>query len=56
MTEPVQEKFIEEVIKVIDRWSFEQCASCENGNMVSIEGMLDFYVVNAEIPWILLIT
>lgn len=42
MTEPAQEKFIEEVIKVIDRWSFEQCASCENGNMVSIEGMLDF--------------
>ena len=42
MTEPVKEKFIEEVIKVIYRWSFEQCASCEKGNMVSIEGLLDF--------------
>jgi tRNA(Ile2) C34 agmatinyltransferase TiaS len=42
MTEPVQEKFIKKVIKIIDRWSFEQCASCEDGSMISIEGMLDF--------------
>ena len=42
MTEPAQEKFIREVIKIVDRWSFEQCASCEDGSMVSIEGMLDF--------------
>ena len=42
MDEPAQEKFIMEVIKIIDRWSFEQCASCEDGIMVSIEGMLDF--------------
>jgi tRNA(Ile2) C34 agmatinyltransferase TiaS len=42
MDEPAQEKFIREVIKIIDRWSFEQCASCEDGIMVSIEGMLDF--------------
>lgn len=26
----------------MDRWSFEQCAFCEDGTMVSIEGMLDF--------------
>ncbi|MFW9999804.1 MAG: hypothetical protein ACFE9Q_04035 [Candidatus Hodarchaeota archaeon] len=38
----IQEKFIKDVIKVIDRWSFEQCAFCENGTMVSIEGMVDF--------------
>ena len=37
-----QEKFIEKVIKIIDRWSFEQCAVCEEGTLVSIEGMLDF--------------
>ncbi|UCD00469.1 MAG: hypothetical protein JSV23_06140 [Promethearchaeota archaeon] len=37
-----QEKLIEEVIKVIDRWSFEQCAYCENGTLISIDGMLDF--------------
>jgi tRNA(Ile2) C34 agmatinyltransferase TiaS len=39
---PIQEKFIGDVIKIIDRWSFEQCAFCENGTMVSIEGMVDF--------------
>ena len=42
MQESVQEKFISKVIKIIDRWSFEQCATCEDGIMVSIEGMLDF--------------
>ena len=42
MTGSEQEQFIKEVIKVIDRWSFEQCALCDDGTMVSIEGMLDF--------------
>ena len=42
MTEPAQEKFIKEIIKIIDRWSFEQCAFCEDGTMVSIDDMLDF--------------
>ncbi len=37
-----QEKFIEDIIKIIDRWSFEQCAHCENGTLISIDGMLDF--------------
>ena len=50
-----QEKFIEKVIKIIDRWSFEQCAVCEEGTLVSIEGMLD---LNNLIPsgsgWVLL--
>ena len=38
----LQDKFIKDVIKIIDRWSFEQCAFCENAAMVSIEGMVDF--------------
>ncbi|MFX1390135.1 MAG: hypothetical protein ACFE9Z_08745 [Promethearchaeota archaeon] len=38
----INEEFISSVIKVIDRWSFEQCAYCENGILISIEGMLDF--------------
>lgn len=38
----VQENFIEDIIKLIDRWSFEQCAYCDDGALVSIEGMLDF--------------
>ncbi|MFX1279955.1 MAG: hypothetical protein ACFFA3_11100 [Promethearchaeota archaeon] len=42
MTENVKDKFIKEVIKIIDRWSFEQCAYCEEGSIISIEGMLDF--------------
>ncbi|MFX1343915.1 MAG: hypothetical protein ACFFBC_02825 [Promethearchaeota archaeon] len=42
MTEVLRKKFISEVIKVIDRWSFEQCVFCENGTMVSIDGMLDY--------------
>ncbi len=37
-----QEKFIEDIIKIVDRWSFEQCAHCENGTLLSIEGMLEF--------------
>ena len=42
MEQADQEKFIEEVINIIDRWSFEHCAFCEDGTLVSIEGMLDF--------------
>lgn len=37
-----QEKFIEDVMKIMDRWSFEQCAYCDDGILVSIDGMLDF--------------
>ncbi|NVM35212.1 MAG: hypothetical protein HWN81_06430 [Candidatus Lokiarchaeota archaeon] len=37
-----QEKFIEEVANLIDKWSFEQCAYCNDGTLVSIDGMLDF--------------
>jgi hypothetical protein len=42
MLESIQKQFINEVIKIIDRWSFEQCAWCDDGTMVSIEGMLDY--------------
>ncbi len=37
-----QEKFIQEIMKIVDRWSFEQCAYCDDGILVSIDGMLDF--------------
>ena len=40
-----QENFINDVMEIIDRWSLEQCAHCEDGTMVSIEGMLDFKCV-----------
>jgi len=42
MTTSNQKEFIEEIYKIIDRWSFEQCAYCEDGSMISIDGMLDF--------------
>ena len=42
MAESLEDKFIKEVVKVIDRWSFEQCAFCEDGTIISIEAMLDF--------------
>ena len=42
MTTSSQEKFIEAIIKIIDKWSFEHCAYCEDGIMITIEGMLDF--------------
>ena len=42
MGEAKQEEFIEKIINIIDRWSFEHCAYCEEGALVSIEGMLDF--------------
>jgi hypothetical protein len=42
MSTKKQENFIDDIIKIIDRWSFEQCAHCEDGTLVSIEGMLDF--------------
>ena len=42
MEKSVQEEFIENVINIIDRWSFEHCAYCEEGALISIEGMLDF--------------
>jgi len=37
-----QEKFIEEVTKLVDRWSSKLCAYCNDGTLVSIDGMLDF--------------
>ncbi|KKM82384.1 hypothetical protein LCGC14_1320120 [marine sediment metagenome] len=37
-----KKEFIKEIFKIIDRWSFEQCAYCEDGTMISIDGMLDF--------------
>ncbi|MFX1276876.1 MAG: hypothetical protein ACFFBP_07250 [Promethearchaeota archaeon] len=35
-------QFIEKVMNIIDRWSFEMCAFCENSSLVTIEGMVDY--------------
>ena len=42
MTISNQRESIEEICKIIDRWSFEQCAYCDEGFLISIDGMLDF--------------
>jgi len=42
MPESVKQKFFEDISNIIDRWSFEQCAYCKDGILISIEGMLDF--------------
>lgn len=35
-------EFIEKVMNIIDRWSFEMCAFCENSSLVTIDGMVDY--------------
>ena len=37
-----KENFIECVLKITDKWSLKQCAYCDPGTMVSVEGMVDF--------------
>ena len=41
-----KEDFIAEVLKIIDKWSFEFCAYCDPGTLVSVDGMVDFKCVN----------
>ena len=43
-----EKKFIEKIIDIIDRWSFEMCAYCENSSLVSIEGMVDYKCENCK--------
>ena len=38
----LKDEFIKEIIKIVDNWSFETCAFCKDGMMVSIEGMLEY--------------
>ena len=41
-----KDEFIEEILKQVDKWSFEFCAYCDPGTLVSVEGMLDFKCIN----------
>jgi tRNA(Ile2) C34 agmatinyltransferase TiaS len=38
----LKDNFIEEVIRIIDNWSFEACVFCKDGMLESIEGMVDY--------------
>ena len=40
--------FIKKVINIIDKWSFEMCAYCENSSLISIEGMVDYKCENCK--------
>ena len=37
-----EKEFIEKVINIVDRWSFEMCVFCENSSLVTLEGMVDY--------------
>ena len=41
-------KFIERIINIIDKWSFDMCAYCENSSLISIEGMVDYKCENCN--------
>lgn len=42
----VEHEFIEKIIKVIDKWTYDHCAFCDPGTMVSIDGILEFRCIN----------
>ena len=42
MPESDKQKILDDISNLIDRWSFEQCAYCKDGILISIDGMLDF--------------
>jgi tRNA(Ile2) C34 agmatinyltransferase TiaS len=35
-------EFEEKVLKLAEKWALKQCAYCDPGTLVSVEGMLDF--------------
>jgi len=37
-----KEELADKIMKIVEKWSFEFCAFCEPGTLVSIEGMVDF--------------
>ena len=42
MTGSRDKEFINEIIRIIEKWSFEECAFCEAGDLITIEGMIDY--------------
>ena len=38
----IKDEFIKEIIRIVDCWSFESCAFCKDGALISIEGMLEY--------------
>lgn len=43
-----EHEFIEKIINLIDKWVNDQCAFCDPGTMVSIEGMAEFRCINCN--------
>lgn len=46
MLDQIEKDFIKEVIKLVDKYSFEKCAYCDPGTLVSIDGMMDFKCIS----------
>ncbi len=42
MSDSNEKEFIENIIRIVDKWSFKFCAYCDPGTVVSIEGMVEF--------------
>ena len=41
-----KDEFINNVMKLVDKWSFDHCAYCDPGTLVSVDGMVDFECIN----------
>ena len=46
MVDSIEKEFIEKIIRLVDKWSFELCAYCDPGTLISIDGMMDFKCIN----------
>lgn len=41
-----KEELVDEIMKLVEKWSFEFCAFCDPGTLVSIDGMVDFKCIH----------
>ncbi len=43
-----KEELADEIIKLVEKWSFEFCAFCDPGTLVSIEGMVNYKCIHCN--------
>lgn len=37
-----EKDILSEIMKIVDKWNFEECAFCDHGNLVPLEGTSRF--------------